>query len=151
MAWCCASACRRAASAATVSSIWRRILPASSRMQRDLVASLNPPARSVWFLLRGNSQPPSNCPLSRRMLGVFLQRKRLEGVGNDFGPASLAPIDAGMPRCFSGPILLVELRTDADFDVVAAPKQCHESPSFDDFGASVSAVPCKQMWDIASA
>ena len=88
----------------------------------------------MWFFLRGDGQTPSNCPLSRRMLGVLLQRKRFEGLGNDFASASPASIDARMIRGFSGLILLVELRTNADFYVIAAPKECHGSPSFDEFG-----------------
>jgi hypothetical protein len=85
-------------------------------------------ARLVWFWLRGDSQTPSNYPLSWRMLGVFLQRERFEGLGNDFASAAPASIDARMARCFSGPILFVERRTDADFYVIAAPKERHDHP-----------------------
>jgi hypothetical protein len=35
---------------------------------------------------------------------------------------------------FVGLVLLVELRADADFDVVAAPEQRHQSSSFADHG-----------------
>ena len=84
----------------------------------------------MWFFLVGDGQSPSNCPLSWRVLGVVLRRKRSEGFGNDFASASAASIDARMVRCFSGRILLVELRTDADFYVIAAPKDRHGFPSF---------------------
>jgi len=67
------------------------------------------------------------------MLVVFLQRQRFKGLGNDFASASPASIDARMVGGFSGLILPVELRTDADFYVIAAPKECHGSPSFDEF------------------
>ena len=79
----------------------------------------------VWLFLRGDGQPPSNCPLSRRVLGMVLQRKRFGGLGNDFASASAASIDAGVVGCFAGLVLLVELRTDADFYVIAAPKERH--------------------------
>jgi hypothetical protein len=84
----------------------------------------------VRFLLRRDGQPPSNCPLSRRVPGVVLQRKRFGGLGNDFASASAASIDAWMVRCFSGLVLFVELRTAADFYVIAAPEERHRSPSF---------------------
>jgi hypothetical protein len=83
----------------------------------------------MWFFLRGDGQPPSNCPLSRRVLGMVLQRKRCGGLGNDFASASAASIDARMVGFFSGLVLLVELRTVADFYVVAAPEERHGSPS----------------------
>src|SRR3954467_793091 len=95
-----------------------------------LGASQEPSAGLVWFFLRGDGQTPSNCPLSRRVLGVVLQGKRLEGLGNDFASASTASIDARMVRRFSGLIFLVEIPTDADFYVIAAPKERHGSPSF---------------------
>ena len=82
------------------------------------------------FLLRRDGQPPSNCPLSRRVPGVVLQRKRFGGLGNDFASASAASIDARMVGCFSGPVLLVELRTAADFYVIAPPEERHRSSSF---------------------
>ena len=81
------------------------------------------------FLLRGDGQSPSNCPLSRRVLGVVLRRKRFRGLGNDFASASAAPIDARMDGCFSGLVLLVELRAVADFYVIAAPEERHRSSS----------------------
>ena len=80
------------------------------------------------FLLRGDGQSPANCPLSRRVPGVALQRKRFGGLGNDFASASAASIDARMVRCFSRLVLLVELRTAADFYVIAAPEERHGSP-----------------------
>jgi hypothetical protein len=61
---------------------------------------------------------------------MVLQRKRFGGLGNDFAAASAASIDAWMAGCFSGLVLLVELRTVADFDVIAAPEERHRSPSF---------------------
>src|SRR6188508_2277104 len=82
------------------------------------------------FLLRGDGQSPANCPLSRRVPGVALQRKRFGGLGNDFASASAASIDARMVRCFSRLVLLVELRTAADFDVIAPPEERHRSSSF---------------------
>jgi hypothetical protein len=54
-----------------------------------------------------------------------------------------------MDRRFSGLVLLVELRTDADFYVIAAPEECHGSLSFADFGASNSAVSGGKTWDSA--
>ena len=92
----------------------------------------------MWFFLCGDGQSPANSPLSRRVPGVVLQRKRLRGLGNDFASTSAASIDAGMVRCFSGLVLLVELRTDADFYVIAAPKDRHGSPSFVPQAATVS-------------
>jgi hypothetical protein len=47
-----------------------------------------------------------------------------------------------MDRRFSGFVFLVELRTDADFYVIAAPEECHGSLSFAVFGASNSAISC---------
>jgi len=88
--------------------------------------------RLVRFRLRSDSQSPSNCTLSRRVPGVFVQRKRSGGVGNDFTAAPAASIDARPNGRFSGPILLVELRTDADFHVVATLEECHGSPLFVD-------------------
>ena len=66
------------------------------------------------------------------MRGVFVQRKRFGGVGNNFTPAAPASIDARPDGYFSGPILLVELGTDADFHVVATLEECHGSPLFVD-------------------
>jgi hypothetical protein len=86
--------------------------------------------RLVEAVLRGDSQSPSNDPLSRCVPGVFLERERFAGLGNDFTPASPASIDAGMDRRFSGLVLLVELGTDADFYVMAPPEECHGSLSF---------------------
>jgi hypothetical protein len=54
---------------------------------------------------------------------MFLERERFAGLGNDFTPASPASIDAGMDRRFSGLVLLVKLRTDADFYVMAPPEE----------------------------
>jgi hypothetical protein len=56
---------------------------------------------------------------------MFLQRERSGGLGNDFTSACPASIDAGMDRRLSGLVFLVELRTDADFYVIAAPEECH--------------------------
>jgi hypothetical protein len=86
----------------------------------------------VRFLLRSDSQSPSNCTLSRRVPGVFVQRKWPRSVGNGFASAAPASIDARPDGCFSGRILLVELRTDADFHVVATLEECHGSPLFVD-------------------
>ena len=130
--------------------------------------------RSVRFLLRSDSQSPSNCTLSRRVLGVFVQRKWSGGVGNYFTSAPAASIDAGPDRRFSGLVLLVELRTDADFYVVATLEERHGSPSVVDelknfatrsgWKTSAltvgrgsprrsqpggSAVACRQRWDSA--
>ena len=90
----------------------------------------SPNAPLMWFLLGGDSQPPSNRPLSGQVPGVFVQRKRLGGIGNSFTTTPAASIDAGSAGRFSGLILLVELRTDADLYVVATLEECHESPSF---------------------
>ena len=105
--------------------------------------------RLVRFLLRSDSQPPSNCALSRRMPGVFVQRKWPRGVGNCFTSTPAASIDARADGRFPGLIFRVELRTDADFDVVATPKECHGSPSLAELSASNSAVSYKQTWDSA--
>ena len=108
------------------------------------------------------------------MPGVFFQRKWFGGVGNNFTSAAAASIDARPNGYFSGPILLVELRTDADFHVVATLEECHGSPLFvDDLEARYSkwlkdlgrdrrtpvtkavatqghrAVSCKRTWDSA--
>ena len=83
----------------------------------------------MWFLLRGDGQSPANCALSRRVPGVALKRKRFGGLGNDFASASAASIDARMAGCFSGLVLLVELRTAADFYVIAPPEERHRSSS----------------------
>jgi hypothetical protein len=88
--------------------------------------------RLVRFLLRGDSQSPSNVTLSRRVPGVFFQRKWFGGVGNDFTAAPAASIDTRPDGRFSGPILLVEFRADADFHVVATLEECHGSPLFVD-------------------
>ena len=88
--------------------------------------------RSVRVLLRSDSQAPSNCTLSRRVPGVFVQGKWSGGVGNDLASAPTAPIDASSEGRFAGLVLLVELRTDADFYVVATLEECHGSPSFAD-------------------
>jgi hypothetical protein len=61
---------------------------------------------------------------------MFVQRKWLGGVGNCFTSAPAASIDARSDGRFSGFIFLVELRTDADFYVIAAPKERHGIPSF---------------------
>ena len=82
-------------------------------------------------LLRSDSQSPANCTLSRRVPGVFVQRKWFGGVGNCFTSAPAASIDARSDGRFSGLIFPVELRTDADFYVVATLKECHGSPSFE--------------------
>jgi hypothetical protein len=63
---------------------------------------------------------------------VFVQRKRSGGVGHDFTAAAAASIDTRTDGRFSGLILLVELRTDADFHVVATLEECHGSPLFVD-------------------
>jgi hypothetical protein len=94
-------------------------------LQRGAITS-----RLVRFFLGGDGQSPSNCPLSRRMPGVVLQRQRFGGLGDDFASASAAAIDTRMVGCFSGLVLLVELRTAADFYVIAAPEERHRSPSF---------------------
>ena len=106
-------------------------------------------SRLMGGWLRGDSQSPSNCPLGRRVLGMLLQRERFKRLGNDFATASPASIDARMAGCFSGLVLLVERRTGADFYVIAAPKECHGPPSFDEFGTCHSAVSCRQAWDFA--
>jgi hypothetical protein len=128
----------------------------------------------VRFLLDSDSQSPSNVTLSRRVRGVFVQRKWFGGVGNNFTPAAAASIDARPDGYFSGPILLVELRTDADFHVVATLEECHASPLFvddleafcrrwlEDIGPRPSdagrqgglnaghrVVSCKRTWDSA--
>jgi hypothetical protein len=54
-----------------------------------------------------------------------------------------------MDRRCSGLVFLVELRTDADFYVIAAPEECHGSLSFAEVGASNSAVSCGKTWDSA--
>jgi hypothetical protein len=61
---------------------------------------------------------------------VFLQRQRLGGIGHDFASTSSASIDARMLGRFSGPILPIEVRTDADFHIIAAPEECHRSSSW---------------------
>ena len=88
--------------------------------------------RLVRFLLRGDSQSPSNCALSRQVPGVLVQRKRFRGVGDCFAATPGASIDARSDGRFSGLILLVELRTDADFYVIAAPKERHGRRSFNE-------------------
>jgi hypothetical protein len=66
---------------------------------------------------------------------VFLRRERFVGLGNDLAATSPASIDARVDWQFPGPILLVELRTAADFHVIAAPEQRHDPFSFaDHFG-----------------
>ena len=130
--------------------------------------------RLVRFLLRGDSQSPSNVTLSRRVRGVFVQGKWPGGVGNDFTAAPAASIDTRPDGRFSGPILLVEFRTDADFHVVATLEECHGSPLFVDdlearcrrwlenigprpsdagrqggLNAGHRAVSCKRTWDSA--
>ena len=82
------------------------------------------------------------------MLGVFLQRERFEGLGNDFASASPASIDARMARCFSGPILFVERRADADFYVIAAPKERHTT-LLRRIRRKPSAISGRQTWDFA--
>jgi hypothetical protein len=86
----------------------------------------------VRFLLRSNSQSPSNCPLSPRVPGVFVQRQWSGAVGNGLTSAPAASIDASSDGRFSGLVLLVELRTDADFYVVATLEERHGSPSVAD-------------------
>jgi hypothetical protein len=105
--------------------------------------------RLVRLLLRSDGKPPSNCPLSRRVPGVFVQRKRFRGVGNCFTSAPAASIDARSEGRFSGLIFLVELRTDADFYIVAALEECHRRPSFAELTARNSAVSGRQAWDSA--
>src|SRR5258708_33978142 len=61
---------------------------------------------------------------------MFLGRERLVGLGNDLTSASAASIDARMDRHFFGPVFPVELRTDADFHIIAAPEQRHESSAY---------------------
>jgi hypothetical protein len=61
---------------------------------------------------------------------MFPQRQRLGGVGDDFTSASPASIDARMLGRISRTILPVEVRTDADFHIVAAPEECHRSSSW---------------------
>jgi hypothetical protein len=63
---------------------------------------------------------------------VFVRRKWFGGVGNYFTSAPAASIDTRSDGRFSGLVLLVELRTDADFYVVATLEECHGSPSFVD-------------------
>jgi hypothetical protein len=63
---------------------------------------------------------------------VFFRRERFIGLGHDLASASPASIDARMAGRFVGPVLPVEFRTDADFYVIAAPEQRHESSSFAD-------------------
>ena len=60
------------------------------------------------------------------------QRKWFRGVGNCFTSAPAASIDASADGHFTRLVLLVELRTDADFYVVATLEECHGSPSFAD-------------------
>lgn len=82
----------------------------------------------MWFPLCGDRQSPSNSPLGRCVLGVVVRRKRPGGLGDDLGSASAASIDAGMVGHFSGIVLLVERRAEADFYVIAAPEARHGSP-----------------------
>ena len=83
------------------------------------------------------------------MPGVFVQRKRFKRR------RQLLPHPHPLHRrCrsdgrFSGFVFLVELRTDADFDVVAAPEECYGRPSFAELNAGNSAVSCGQTWDSA--
>jgi hypothetical protein len=105
--------------------------------------------RLVRFRLRSDSQAPSNGALSWRVPGVLVQRKWFRGVGNCFTSTPAASIDARSEGRFSGLIFLVELRTDADFYVVAAPEECHRRPSFAELNAGNSAVSCRQAWDSA--
>jgi hypothetical protein len=79
----------------------------------------------VRFVLSSDSQSPSNRPLGRRVPRVFLRRERFIGLGNNLTSTSPASKDARIDRCFFGPILLVEFRTNADFHVIAASKQRH--------------------------
>jgi hypothetical protein len=62
---------------------------------------------------------------------VFLRWEGSEGLGNDLAATAAASIDAGIVWRVGGPILFVELRAGADLDVIAAPEQRHEAPSFD--------------------
>ena len=106
--------------------VLRRRLPARLASESKVFA------RSVRVLLRSDGQSPSNRPLSRRVPGVLVQRKWLGGIGNGFTSAPAASIDASADGRFTRLVLLVELRTDADFHVVATLEECHGSPSFAD-------------------
>jgi len=66
------------------------------------------------------------------MLGMLVQRKWLGGLGTDFTSAAAASIDASADGRFTRIVLLVELRTDADFHVGATLEECYGSPSFAD-------------------
>ena len=94
--------------------------------RHGLVTTSGSVVRLVRFLLRGDSQSPSNRALRRRVPGVFVQRKRSRGIGNGFTSAAAASIDARPEGRLSGLILPVELRTDADFHVVATLEECHD-------------------------
>ena len=84
-------------------------------LQSAMVSATGGPiVRLVRSLLRGDSQSPSNCTLSRRVPGVLVQRKWFGGVGNCFTSAPAASIGASSDGRFSGLVLLVELRTEAD-------------------------------------
>ncbi len=63
---------------------------------------------------------------------MFLRRERFIGLGNDLTSTSPASIDTRMDGRFFGLVLFVELRTDADFHVIAASEQRHESSSVAD-------------------
>ena len=62
--------------------------------------------RSVGVVPRGDSQSPSNCSLSRRVPGVFVQWERFGGLGNDFTSASPASVDAEWTGVSPGPYSL---------------------------------------------
>ena len=108
------------------------MLPQTLAASRPVGIGVQVSVHLVRFLLRSDSQSPSNCTLSRRVPGVFVQRKWSGGVGNGLTSAPAASIDASSDGRFSGLVLLVELRTDADFYVVAMLEECHGSPSFAD-------------------
>jgi hypothetical protein len=61
---------------------------------------------------------------------MFLRRERFVGLGDDLTSAAPASIDARMEGYFVRLVLLVELRTDTDFHVIAAPEQRHDSSSY---------------------
>ncbi len=80
---------------------------------------------------------------------MFVKRERPRGIGNGFAAASTAPIDARMGGRLSGSILLVELRTNADLDVIAALKECHGSLSAAESSANSSAGCRRWTWHSA--
>jgi hypothetical protein len=138
-----ARSARRAPPRASWSITWACCSLRAAETRRS-VGRPNNSARSVGFGPRGDSKSPANYPLSRRVPGVFVQRERSGGLGNDFTSASPASIDAGMERRLSGPVFLVELRTDADFYVIAAPEECHGSLSFADLAQAIALSPAER-------